>query len=154
MWNNSYRTPTECWKKTSDFPKGKKLPTDLGRAKEKRKTRDKRIGTGPAPLEGAVKEERFPPTRKPLHWWRRGVGRGKLQSHRGEHSKRGAEGKVERFLHRRSLPTTTHQPEACLFTYWREQGLGAEARALEVRSQGEDWGWLREHSLRGLVHHS
>ena len=27
MWNNSYRTPTECWQKTSDFPKGKKLPT-------------------------------------------------------------------------------------------------------------------------------
>ena len=29
MWNNSYRTPTECWQKTSDFPKGKKLPTYL-----------------------------------------------------------------------------------------------------------------------------
>ena len=28
-------------------------------------------------------------------------------------------------------------------------GLGAEARASEVRSQGEDWGWLREHSLKG-----
>ena len=22
MWNNSYRTPTERWQKTSDFPKG------------------------------------------------------------------------------------------------------------------------------------
>ena len=28
-------------------------------------------------------------------------------------------------------------------------GLGAEARASEVRSQGEDWGWLHEHSLKG-----
>ena len=37
MWNNSYRTPTEHWQKTSDFPKGKKLPMYLGRAKEKRK---------------------------------------------------------------------------------------------------------------------
>ena len=37
MWNNSYRTPTERWQKASDFPKGKKLPTYLGRAKEKRK---------------------------------------------------------------------------------------------------------------------
>ena len=35
MWNNSYRTPTECWQKTSDFPKDKKLPTYLDRAKEK-----------------------------------------------------------------------------------------------------------------------
>ena len=42
MWNNSYRTPTGCWQKTSDFPKGKKLPTYLGRVKEKRKNRDKR----------------------------------------------------------------------------------------------------------------
>ena len=67
MWNNSYRTPTEHWQKTSDFPKGKKLPTYLGKAKEKRKNRDNRIGTRPAPLKGAVKEEKFPHTRKPLH---------------------------------------------------------------------------------------
>ena len=26
MWNNSQRTPTECWQKTSDFRKGKKPP--------------------------------------------------------------------------------------------------------------------------------
>ena len=28
-------------------------------------------------------------------------------------------------------------------------GLAAEAPALEVGSQGEDWGWRREHSLKG-----
>ena len=53
MWNNSYRTPTESWQKTSDFPKGKKIPMYLGRAKEKRKNRDKRIGTGSEPLRGS-----------------------------------------------------------------------------------------------------
>ena len=37
MWNNSYRIPTERWQKTSDFPKGRKIPTYLGRAKEKKK---------------------------------------------------------------------------------------------------------------------
>ena len=37
MWNNSYSTPTERWQKTSDFPQVKKLPTYLGRAKEKKK---------------------------------------------------------------------------------------------------------------------
>ena len=36
MWNCSYRTPTERWQKTSDLPKGKKLPTYLGRTKEKK----------------------------------------------------------------------------------------------------------------------
>ena len=37
MWNNSYRTHTEYWQKTSDFPKGKEIPMYLGRAKEKKK---------------------------------------------------------------------------------------------------------------------
>ena len=53
MWNNSYRTPTERWQKTSDFPKGKKLPTYLGRTKEKRKIQRQKIETGPAPLGGS-----------------------------------------------------------------------------------------------------
>ena len=43
-----------------------------------------------------------------------------------------------------------HSParEACLLTRGDGWGLGAGARAL-VGSQGEDWGWLREHSLKG-----
>ena len=41
MWNNSYRTPTERWQKTLDFPKGKKLPMYLGRTKEKQKQKNK-----------------------------------------------------------------------------------------------------------------
>ena len=36
---------------------------------------------------------------------------GKLQSHGGERSNRGAEGKVERFPHRGSVLTSTNQPE-------------------------------------------
>ena len=59
MWNNSYRTPTERWQKSSDLPKGKKLPTYLGRAKEKRKNRDKRIGMGPVPLGGSCEGGSF-----------------------------------------------------------------------------------------------
>ena len=39
------------------------------------------------------------------------MGGEKLWSHRGEHSNRGAEGKAERFPHRGSVPTSTHQPE-------------------------------------------
>ena len=38
--------------------------------------------------------------------------------------------------------------ETCLLTRQGGWGLGAEARA-SVGSQGEDWGWLREHSLKG-----
>ena len=40
--NCSYRTPTERWQKTSDLPKGKKLPTYPGREKEKRKKKKQR----------------------------------------------------------------------------------------------------------------
>ena len=58
-----------------------------------------------------MKEEEFPHARKPLRGWRRGVAGGKLWSHRGEHSNRGAEGKAERFPHRGSMLTSTHQPE-------------------------------------------
>ena len=54
-----------------------------------------------------MKEEKFSHTRKPLHWWRRGVAWGKLQRHRGERGNRGAEGKAERFPHRGSVPTST-----------------------------------------------
>ena len=39
------------------------------------------------------------------------MAEGKLRSHGGERSSRGAEGKAERFLHRGSVLTSTHQPE-------------------------------------------
>ena len=40
-----------------------------------------------------------------------GGGGGKLRSHGRERSNRGAKGKAERFLHRGSVLTGTHQPE-------------------------------------------
>ena len=76
MWNSSYRTPTERWQKTSDLLKGKKPPTYLGRAKEKRKNRDKRIGTGPAPVGGSCEGGKVSHTRKPLHRQRLRVAEG------------------------------------------------------------------------------
>ena len=58
-----------------------------------------------------MKEEKFPHSRKSLHWRRRGWVGGKLWNHGGERSNRGAEGKAERFPHRGLVPTSTHQPE-------------------------------------------
>ena len=40
-----------------------------------------------------------------------GGGGGKLWSHGGERSHRGAEGKAERFSHRGSALSSTHQPD-------------------------------------------
>ena len=98
-----------------------------------------------------MKEERFPHTRKPLRRQRLRVA--ELRSHRGESSNRGAEGTAERFPHRISADQHSPAREACLLTRQGGWGLGAEVRASQVGSQGEDWGWLHEHSLKGLVRH-
>ena len=45
-----------------------------------------------------------------------------LQSHRGEHSNRGAGGKAGRFPHRGPLPTSTHQPERLVCSPTRAGG--------------------------------
>ena len=58
-----------------------------------------------------MKEERFPHTRKPLHWWRLRGAEGGSFGAMEESSHRGAEGKAERFPHRGSVPSSTHQPE-------------------------------------------
>ena len=55
-----------------------------------------------------MKEEKFPHTRKPPHWWGWGGGASEPQR-RGQ--QQGCRGKAERFLHRGSVPTSTHQPE-------------------------------------------
>ena len=69
------------------------------------------------PWEGAVKEESFPHTASPL------TG-GEICQDRGE-------GRAERDLHRGSVPTGSPQSETPV--HWGWWGLGAEARALEVR---------------------
>ena len=81
-----------------------------------------------------MKEEKFPHTRKPLHWWRWGVeGAGELRSHGGQRSNRGAEGKAERYPHRGSVPTSTHQPERLVCSPARAGG-GCELRLWLRRS--------------------
>ena len=47
---------------------------------------------------------------------------GKLWSHGGECSNTGAEGKVERFPHRGSVPTSTHQPKRLVCSPTRAGG--------------------------------
>ena len=65
---------------------------------------------GPEPLGGSCEEGKAS-----THWEATGGDGGqtggKIQSHGGERSNKGAEGKVERFPRRGSVPTSTHQPE-------------------------------------------
>ena len=101
-----------------------------------------------------MKEERFPHTRKPLHGQRlRVVEGGALEPWRGA-QQQGCGGQSGEIPAQR-IGADQHSParEACLLTRLGGRGLGAEARA-SVGSKGEDWGWLHEHSLKGLVRHS
>ena len=96
-----------------------------------------------------MKEEKFPHTRKPLQWRRQGVvGEGLEPWRRAQQQGcRGQSGEIPTQRINVSLYSPTS--DACLLTRQGGLGLGAEARASEVRSQGEDWGWRREHSLKG-----
>ena len=102
-----------------------------------------------------MKEEKFPHTRKPLHRWRLRVAEGGASETRSRAQQQGCGGQ-SREIPTQRLGADQHSParEACLLTRRGRRGLGTEAPALEVRSQGEDWGWRCEHSLKGLVHHS
>ena len=75
-------------------------------------------------------------------------GGGKLWSHRGECSNRGAEGKVERFLHRGSVPTSTHQPERLVCSPVAAGGSWELRLGCRRSDPRERTGWLCEHSLK------
>ena len=96
-----------------------------------------------------MKEERFPHTRKPLQGQRLQVVDG---GSFGATEKSAATG-VWRAKRRdactedRCRPALT-SPRGLSAPPPGWAGLGAEAR-VSVGSQGEDWGWRREHSLKG-----
>ena len=96
-----------------------------------------------------MKEERFPRTRKALRRRRLRVAEGGSFGA----TKEGAATGVRRAKQRDSRtedgcrPALT-SPRGLSAHPPGRAGLGAEVRAL-VGSKGEDWGWLREHSLKG-----
>ena len=101
-----------------------------------------------------MKEERFPRTRKPLRGWRLRVAEGGSFGATEESAATG----VRRAKWRDSrmedqCRAALSSPRGLSAQPPGRAGLGAEARAA-VGSQGEDWGWRREHSLKGLAHHS
>ena len=99
-----------------------------------------------------MKEEKFPHTRKPLHWQRQGVGQGGGSFGASEESAAtGVQRAKQRDPHTENWCRPTLNGLRGLLAHlpgWGV-GLGAEALASEVRCQGEGLGWLREHSLKG-----
>ena len=96
-----------------------------------------------------MKEERFPHTRKPLHGWRLRVAEGGSFGATEESAATGvrrAKRRGSRTEDRRQAALISPRGLSAPPPGWA--GLGAEARA-SVGSQGEDWGWRLEHSLKG-----
>ena len=108
-------TPTEhllnAGRRPQTSPNARNYPRIWVGQKKKEKTRDKRIGMGPAPLGGSCEGEKFPHTRKPLRGRRLRVAEGGSFRATEESAATGAEGKAERFPHRGAVLTSTHQPE-------------------------------------------
>ena len=97
-----------------------------------------------------MKEERFPHTRKPLRGRRLRVAEGGSFGAMEESAAtgvRGAKRRDSRTEDRCRVALTS--PRGLSAPPPGRAGLGAEAWASEVGSQGEDWGWRREHSLKG-----
>ena len=98
-----------------------------------------------------MKEEKFPQSRKPPHWQRQRVVGGKAsepQRRAKQQACRGQSGGIPEHM----ISGDQHSParEASLLNHQGRWGLGAEAQVSQVRSQGEDWGWLQEHSQTGV----
>ena len=58
-----------------------------------------------------MKEDKFPYSRKPLHWWTWGVGRGEPSEPQRRAQQQGCRGQSREIPAQRSVPTSTHQPE-------------------------------------------
>ena len=101
-----------------------------------------------------MKEERFPHTRKALCGQRLRVAEGGSSGATEESAATGVQRAKRRDSRTedRCRPALT-SPRGLSAHPPGRAGLGAEARA-SVGSQGEDWGWRRERSLKGLVRHS
>ena len=121
----------------------------LGRAKETRKNRDKRIRTRPAPWGGSCEGGKVSTLYEaPSRTETAGSG-GEAQEPRRRaqpQGRRGQSGEIP--AQRVGADQHSPDPKACLLTRQGGRGLGAEAR-VSVGSQGEDWGWQRKHSLKG-----
>ena len=146
-------TLTEHIQNTGRRPQTSQKARDSPRTwvgQKKRKNRDKRIGTGPAPVGGSCEGG------KGFHTLGSPFAGGDCEWQRGEASEprrraqlQGCGGQSGEVPTQR-LGADLHSParEACLLSRRDGRGVGAEARA-SVGSQGEDWGWQREHSLKG-----
>ena len=94
--------------------------------------------------EGAVKEEQFPHTRTPSDWW----GCGGIFGASEQSTATGVWRAKQRFLHRGSVPISTHQPEILVCSPTGVGGSWELRLGLWRTDPRERKGWLHEDSLK------
>ena len=135
MWNNSYRTPSEHWQKSSDFQKGKLISTELSRAKDIRKKGDKGIGTRNCTLGRELWRRKSFHTLGNLLIGRDGESFGTSGGNTAADTKKTKQNSPQRCL----LTSTSHlETLVCMPSTATGRRLGAKSQV----SQGDDWGWL------------
>ena len=147
--------PLNAGRRPQTPPKGKTLPTYLGRAKEKKKQQRQKNRDGTCTSGRELwRRKGFHTLGSPFMGGDCGWRRGDASEPRRRAQQQGCGGQ-SREIPAQRISADQHSPaqEACLLTRLGGRALGAEATA-SVGSQGEDWGWRREHSLKGLAHHS
>ena len=151
-------TPTEHLLnagRTQTSQKARKSPrTWVGQKKKKKQRQKNRDGTCTSGRE-LWRRKSFHTLGSPFTGGDGKVGGGEASEPQRRAQQQGCRGHSGEIPAQR-ISADQHSPawEACLLTHRGGWGLAAEAQASEVRPQGEDWGWLREHSLKGLVHQS
>ena len=102
-----------------------------------------------------MKEDKFPHTRRPLHWWRWGGGREGSFGATEESSATGLQRAKWRDSHTGSEPTSTHQPERVVCSP-TAAGRGWELRLRLRRSDPRERTGVGcvNTARRGLVPHS
>ena len=141
-------TPTEHLLNADRRPqtskKARKSPhTWVGRKKKEKKNRDRTCTPG----RELWRRKSFHTLGSPFTGRDRVRGASEPQRRAQQQGCRGQSGEIPT----QRIGANQHSPawDACLLTCCGEWGLGAEARASEVRPQEEDWSWLHEDSLKG-----
>ena len=101
-----------------------------------------------------MKEEKFAHTRKPLHWWKREVGRGEASEPRRRAQPQGC-GRQSGEIPAQRIGADRHSAarEACLLTHRGRRGCELRLRLRSEHRKRTGVGSMNT-ACRGLVHHS
>ena len=155
MWNNSCRTPTEAGRRPQISEKARNSPCTWVGQKKKEKHRDKRTGTGSAPLAGSCEGGKVSTHQGAPSLAEMGAGGGEASEPQRRAQQQECRGQ-SREIPAQRIGAEQHSParEARLLTRRGGRGLGAEARLQRSDPRERTGVGCVNTAWRGLVRHS